>query len=76
MIQFLPSEFDIYSAFRPDLQRWAFAAGFVTMLGFVMIAWQVGSYNELLRKVLVIDMCALVLLTVAATLFLLNRKLS
>ena len=66
--------FIIYSAFRPELQRYAFAAGFITMLGFIIIAWQVGSYNELLKKVLVIDIGALILLIVAATLFLMNRK--
>lgn len=46
----------------------------ISMLGFLALAWQVGGYNELLAKVVWIDVVASVLLAVAMILFFVHRK--
>jgi hypothetical protein len=48
----------IASAFHPPLRPAGYAAGFVSMLSFVLIAWLVGSYNPELRRVVVVDLVA------------------
>ena len=42
----------------------AFIAGFVTVLSFLYLAWSVGGYNVQVRRVVVADVVALVLLIV------------
>ena len=64
----------IYSAFRRLFQPIAFAMGFTSMLGFIAIAWQVGGYNALLQRIVVIDSVATVLLLLAVVLYLINRN--
>ena len=44
------------SAFHPSLRPAAYAAGFDSMLSFVLIAWLVGGYNQNLRRVIGIDL--------------------
>jgi len=61
--------FILYSAFTPALQPLAFIAGFISMGGFVLIAQQIGHYNELIKKFVLIDLGALGLLAGAAVLF-------
>lgn len=45
----------IASAFRPALRRVALAAGLVSMLSFVALAWRVGDVNAELQRVAVVD---------------------
>lgn len=52
----------VVSAFYPSLRPAGYAAGFVSMLSFVLIAWFVGSYNAELRRVVVVDLVASVAL--------------
>ncbi|MBT8469895.1 MAG: phosphopantetheine adenylyltransferase [Deltaproteobacteria bacterium] len=54
------------SAFVVSLRPAAYAAGFASMLSFVLIAWLVGGYNEALRRVVVADLVASAALLVAA----------
>jgi hypothetical protein len=46
----------VVSAFHSPLRPVGYAAGFVSMLSFVLIAWLAGGYNPELRRVLVIDL--------------------
>jgi hypothetical protein len=48
----------VTSAFRPPLRPAAFAAGLVSMLSFVLIAWFVGNHNAELARVATIDLAA------------------
>ena len=60
--------FIIYAAFIPSLHKLAFIFGFISMLGFVIIAWNTGGYNELLKRIFTIDLIALLLLIIALVL--------
>lgn len=55
----------LYSAFNASLQPLAFILGFVSMLGFIVICWQTGEANPLLRKIAAIDVVASVMLFAA-----------
>jgi len=50
------------AAFHPPLRGIALAAGLVSMLSFVVLAWAVGDYNADLRRVALVDVAASVLL--------------
>jgi hypothetical protein len=54
-----------FAAFRPALRPVAVAAGLVSMLSFVAIAW-LGKPNALLQRVSTIDVIGSVLLVAAA----------
>ena len=56
-----------YAALRPPLRPIAVAAGLVSMLSFVAIAY-LGEPNALLRRVAVVDIVGSVLLVAAAVL--------
>jgi hypothetical protein len=43
------------SAFHPPLRPVAYAAGFLSMLSFLAIAWLVGGYNAEIQRVCMID---------------------
>ena len=38
--------FIVYAAFNKALQPLAFATGFISVISFILIAWEVDSYNE------------------------------
>jgi hypothetical protein len=48
----------ILSAFHSPLRPVGYAAGFISMLSFVLIAWLAGGYNPELKRVLVVDVVA------------------
>lgn len=52
----------VASAFQTLLRPLALAAGLVSMLSFVLIAFLVGGYNAELRRVFLIDLAASALL--------------
>lgn len=58
--------FLVAAAFMPVLRPAAFIAGFVSMLGFVLLAWQTGSYGASIGKVVMIDVAAILALMLAA----------
>ncbi len=62
------------SAFRPSLQPLAFAAGFVSVVSFLWLAWSVGGYNAAIGRVFVADVLALVCLVVGLAAYALDRK--
>ena len=61
--------FLIFAAFRPGLQGPALAAGFVSVLSFLYLAWSVGGYNALIARVVTADLVALVCLVAGALAF-------
>jgi hypothetical protein len=64
--------FLIYSAFRPHLQGLALLAAFFCLISFVWLIFSVGGYNARLRKVLAVDLVAIVALLIGAGLFILG----
>ena len=58
----------VASAFRVPLRPIGIAAGLISMLSFVLIAWLVGNHNAELRRVVVVDLVASVALLGAALL--------
>jgi hypothetical protein len=66
--------FIIVAAFRRHLQPAAMLAGFVSMLGFVVLTLASGDYGAELRRVAIIDMIALPALVIAAVLRLRKPK--
>lgn len=54
----------LFAAVKPSLQAIAFAAGFVSVASFLLIAHLVGGYNAAVQRVVVADIAALVLLLI------------
>jgi hypothetical protein len=54
------------AAFRPELQRLALIAGFVSVASFLVLAALVGSYSQPLATVVRMDWLALALLALGA----------
>lgn len=54
----------LVAAFRPELRTVAFAAGFVSVVSFVLLAWSVGGANPALQRVVWVDLVALALLVI------------
>jgi len=65
--------FIMYSAFYPALQKFAFIAGFISMLGFIAIAWKSGGYNQELARIVTVDVIAILLLLIAFIFFLFKK---
>ena len=63
--------FLIYAAFRPVFQAAAFVGGFGSVLSFLWLARVSGAFNEQIRRVVVVDIVALLCLIagLAALLF-------
>jgi hypothetical protein len=56
----------VVSAFQPSVRQFVFAAAWISMLSFVVVAALVGDANAELRRVAAIDMAASVALLGAA----------
>lgn len=61
----LVGAFIVYAAFEPALRGLAFVAGFVSMLGFVALAWMEKPYGKHIAKVVAADLVASAALAVA-----------
>ena len=57
--------FLIYAAFNHEVKRLAIIAGFISVVSFLIIAWMHGDYNAAIRKVVIADIIALVMLSAA-----------
>lgn len=66
--------FIIYAAFRAALQPLALFAGLVSVVSFLWISGSVGSYNELLGRIVVADIVALVCLVLAGSAYAFGSK--
>jgi hypothetical protein len=58
--------FVLVAAFKPAWQSAALAAGLVSVVSFVGLAWSVGGYNSQLGRVVTADLVALPCLLVGA----------
>ena len=58
----------VSAAFHAPLRTAAYGAGFVSMLSFVLIAWPIGGLNAELRRVVIVDLIASIVLLVAVLL--------
>ncbi len=56
--------FLIGSAYQPAFRLPAFAAGLISVLSFLWIAWSTGDYNPAIGRVVAADLVALVLLLI------------
>jgi hypothetical protein len=54
------------AAFHPPSQPLAFAAGFVSVVSFLAIAWSVKGYNHAVQRVVSADLVALLCLLLGA----------
>lgn len=64
----LVGAFILIAAFRPALQPAALVLAFISMLGFILIAWQTGGYNSGIGKVMLVDWVGLAALLPAIVL--------
>lgn len=55
----------IAAAFHPPLRTVGYAAGFVSMLSFLLIAWLVGGYSAEIQRVILIDVIGIAALAAA-----------
>jgi len=58
--------FLLVAAFRPAMQSWAVATGFVSVVSFLWLAHAAGAYNPQIARVFNADIVALIGLIVAA----------
>jgi hypothetical protein len=68
--------FVFYSLFVPVMQWPAMVMAGISMVGFLVLMWQVGGYNESLTKVMWVDVVGIVLLFAAVLLKSLSRVAS
>ena len=45
----------LVAAFHPPLRTLGYAAGFTSMLSFLLVAWLVGGYNAEIERVILVD---------------------
>ena len=62
----LLAAFLAYAAFDPALHRLALIAALVSVIAFLILAWQIGNYSAAISRVLLADLVALAALIVAA----------
>jgi hypothetical protein len=62
--------FILCAAFMPALQPAAFVMGFVSMLGFIALAWLTGGYNSGINKLVLLDWVGVSALALALLLYL------
>ena len=58
----LLAAFLAYAAFDPALHRLALIAALVSVIAFLILAWQIGNYSAAISRVLLADLVALVAL--------------
>jgi len=56
----------LVAAFHPPARMLGYAAGFASMLSFLLIAWGVGEYTDEIRRVIVVDVVGIAALAAAA----------
>ncbi len=71
----LAGGFILYAAFVPAQQPLAFIAAFISMASFIVLAWSEGSYNLAIRKVMLVDIAAMIELLMAIVLYWLQTVL-
>lgn len=62
----LLAAFLAYATFDPSLHRLALIAALVSVVAFLILAWQIGSTNAAISKLVLADLVALAALIIAA----------
>ncbi len=57
--------FMLYAAYHPPYRPAAYVMGFISMLGFLLLCWQVGDSNAALKKIAWVDVIGLLALSAA-----------
>lgn len=65
----LLGSFLLIAAFRPAWHGAALAAGLISVLSFLLLAWRVGGYNAEIGRVVLVDVVALAVLIVGSVAF-------
>jgi hypothetical protein len=65
--------FILYSVFAPAYQTAAIIMAAISMIGFLLLAWAVGGYNDAIAKIAMIDIAGIVCLGLAVILRLVGR---
>ncbi|MGZ3237527.1 MAG: phosphopantetheine adenylyltransferase [Burkholderiaceae bacterium] len=68
--------FLIYAVFQPQLQPLAFIAGLISVISFLWLAWSIGDYNALIKRVVIADVVALVCLLFASGIYVFSIRQS
>ena len=66
--------FIFFAAFNPSYQIAAMVMALFSMLGFILLVQQVGGSNELLRRVMMVDVVGLFLLVASVVLYVLKHR--
>lgn len=66
--------FLVYAAFKPSFQRVALIGGFISVLSFLYLAWDVGGYNDQIARVFVADLVALACLVIGGVAYVLVHR--
>lgn len=64
----------LVAAFRPSLQPAAFAAGFVSVLAYLLLVWTTDGHNPQIGKIAVVDVVALVCLVIGFVAYSLSSR--
>ena len=70
----LLAAFLAYAAFQPLLHRLALFSALVSVLAFLLLAWQIATYNAAISRVVLVDLIALAALIVAGAVHTLNTN--
>ena len=65
--------FFVYAAFKPSLQPLAFLAAFASLSSFFYLAFSVGGFNDAIRRIVIGDVVAAVVLVLAVALYYYGR---
>ena len=66
--------FLLVAAFRPAYHAPALVAGVGSVVSFIWLAWSVGGYNSQIRRVVLVDIVALVCLLVGIVTYVIVRN--
>ncbi|MGB5103144.1 MAG: hypothetical protein WBO04_07460 [Steroidobacteraceae bacterium] len=66
--------FIMIAAFRPSWQPLAIAAGLVSVVSFLALAWYVGGHNPQVGRVFTVDVVALVCLLIGTVALMFERR--
>jgi len=66
--------FILIAAYRPSWQPLAIAAGFISVISFLALAWSVGGHNPQVGRVIAADVVALACLVIGTVALMYARK--
>lgn len=70
----LIGSFFLYAAFKPSLQPIAFVGAFISLASFILLVASTGNHNQLVQRVVLVDIIAIVALAIAVVAWWLARS--